>query len=142
MTHDGRKRLLIAEDNEADVYLLRTALENAGFRFDVEIAKNGERVLAVIEQASRSSKNIVDAMILDLNLVTHTGIQILQHVREHPLLGRIPVVILTSWESTADQRESERLGVSAYLKKPMDLTAFMEMGKEISKLLSVVDASK
>ena len=90
-----------------------------------------------MDQASGATGNVVDAMILDLNLVTHTGIQILKQVREHRVLGRIPVVILTSSESPADRRESEILGVSAYLLKPMDLADFMRIGKEIAGLLSV-----
>lgn len=127
-------KLLIVEDNEADLFLIRKALEASGLEFEAEFASNGEKALAVISRLAGSGR--LDGMILDLNLTTHSGIDILRRVRGTPSLASIRVVILTSSNSPADRRDAEMLGTDAYIPKPMDLDEFMEVGKKIALILT------
>lgn len=128
-------RILIAEDNEADLFLLREALDAAGLKFQAQIASNGERVLAAVDQMAEEAAPKVDAMILDLNLTTHGGIEILKHVRAIPQLAQIPIVVLTSSASPVDRERAERLGANAFFQKSMDLDTFMQLGQQIATLL-------
>lgn len=124
-------RLLIAEDNEADVFLIRESLKNAGLDFEADIAPDGEKALALLEQ---SAGEPVRGIILDLNLTTHSGMEILSRLRAIPERAGLGVVILTSSDSPEDRRRAEMLGTQGYFRKPMELDAFMEMGREIAEV--------
>jgi CheY-like chemotaxis protein len=129
-------RLLIAEDNEGDVLLLRESLKSAGLAFEAEVASDGESALALIEQAAGRNAQPLDGMILDMNLLTHSGIEILNRVRAIPSLAALSVVILTSSDSPADRRDAEELGAAAYIRKAIDLDEVMRIGQQIAGVLT------
>lgn len=129
-------KILIAEDCEADIYLIGEALIAAGLQFEAEIASSGEKALDLIDRAAAEPLKRPDAMILDLNLTTHGGIDILRHVRSVPALAQMPVAIFTSSESPVDRELARKLGANAYLHKSMDLEIFMQAGREIAQLFS------
>jgi CheY-like chemotaxis protein len=133
-------RLIIAEDNDVDVYLIRAALDEAGLRFETEIATNGEKALAMIERFAAASGvkpgPVPDGIILDLNLMTHGGLNILQRLRAIPALAATPVVILTSSDSPTDRKQAETLGAGAFLLKPIDFDQYMKIGRQIAQLFT------
>ena len=126
-------RLLIAEDNEVDVFLLRKSFDEIGLEYEATVATNGEEVLALINASPDSSG--FDGIILDLNLKTHSGLDILRRIRELPALAATRVVILTSSSSPEDDRRAIALGANALFKKPIDLYESMQLGKRISELI-------
>jgi chemotaxis family two-component system response regulator Rcp1 len=133
-------RLIIAEDNDVDVYLIRTALDTAGLHFEAEIASNGEKALAMIDRFAPASgmnpDRVPDGIILDLNLMTHGGLDILQRLRAIPALAKTPVVILTSSDSPPDRKKAQILGAAAFLLKPIDLDQYMKIGQQIARLFT------
>jgi CheY-like chemotaxis protein len=133
-------RLIIAEDNDVDVYLIRAALDEAGLRFETEIATNGDKALAMIERFAPASGikpgQVPDGIILDLNLMTHGGLNILQRLRAIPALAATPVVILTSSDSPNDRKQAETLGAAAFLLKPIDFDQYMKIGRQIAQLFT------
>ena len=126
-------KLLIAEDNEADLYLIRESLNASGLEYEAREAGNGEEVFALI--GGPSGLCGFDGLILDLNLTTHSGLDILQTVRKNTAFAGIRVIILTSSLSPDDERRALALGADAYLHKPMDLLEFMQVGTRIAALL-------
>jgi CheY-like chemotaxis protein len=129
-------RLLIVEDSEADVFLIREALTAAGVRFESEVASTGEKALALIDRLElNAGGRKFDLMILDLNLTTHSGIEVLRRVRGAASMAELQVVILTSSDSPEDRRIAEALGTDAYLRKPLDLDQFMQIGRQIAGFL-------
>jgi CheY-like chemotaxis protein len=78
-------KILLAEDNPADVYLIRTALTECGVDTPVEVAADGREVLRLIAEDGLREVTLV---ILDLNLPRHDGIEILQRLREIELASR------------------------------------------------------
>src|SRR5664279_285553 len=96
-------RILLAEDNPADVYLLRVALEEHGIKFPLQVATDGREVLQILSEEGTLPATELTLIILDLNLPRHDGIEILQRVRETESLTRIPVVVLTSSDSPRDR---------------------------------------
>ena len=135
--HMEANKLLIAEDNEIDLFLLRRALDETGFLYNAEIATNGQDALLLLHRPPQNFTGI----ILDLNLVTHTGIQILAQIREIPTFVNTAVVILTSSSSPKDRRTALSLGASAVLVKPLDLDEWTDLGRQIKDLFSLPDAS-
>src|SRR5690242_378186 len=89
-------KILLAEDNPADVYLIRTALTECGVDLPVEVASDGREVLRAIAIYQEQAEPDISLMILDLNLPRHDGIEILERLREKGPLAKIPVAVLTS----------------------------------------------
>ncbi len=128
-------RFLIAEDNETDLLLIQEALREHGLDYEAEIANNGEKAFAFLQRVSGSPGMLLDLVLLDLNLRTHHGTEVLSHIRSTPGLVDIPVVVLTSSDSPLDRSRSRELGADLYLRKPMDLDAFLRIGGQIVEVL-------
>ena len=130
--------IFLAEDNPADVYLLREALASeSSDAIDVVVAQDGEEALDFVERRGAFQYAAKpDLIILDLNLPKSDGSDVLRSIRESSDLSSIPVVILTSSDSPRDRATVERLGASYYITKPSDLDAFLALG---GKLLSYAD---
>jgi Response regulators consisting of a CheY-like receiver domain and a winged-helix DNA-binding domain len=128
------KQILLAEDNPADVYLIREALTLQSFDFQLNVVSDGEQALHYIEkQGKYSSSPHPDLIILDLNLPKNDGSDILRRVRERSDLSGIPVIILTSSDSPKDRSAIAKLGADSYLTKPSDLDAFLALGETFVK---------
>jgi CheY-like chemotaxis protein len=125
--------ILLAEDNPADVYLIREALKEHGVGCTLRTAADGKDVLTLI--ASGDGSWSPDLIILDLNLPRHDGIEILQRVRATKAIAKVPVVVLTSSDSPRDRMIANELGASRYLRKPSNLEEFLELGAIFKELL-------
>jgi CheY-like chemotaxis protein len=125
--------IFLAEDNPADVYLLREALAaESADDIQVVVAQDGEEALDFVERrgAFRDAAR-PDLIILDLNLPKSDGSDVLRSIRESSELSSIPVVILTSSDSPRDRAAVERLGANHYITKPSDLDAFLALGGQL-----------
>jgi CheY-like chemotaxis protein len=127
-------RILLAEDNPGDVLLFREALRNGDFRSEIVVAEDGQQAITLVESAANGGPR-PHLIVLDVNLPKHNGDEVLRHIRKEPALAGVPVMMLTSSASPADQETADRLGVDLYLQKPSDLEALLGMGKIIGNLL-------
>lgn len=127
--------ILLAEDNPADVYLIREALSEHGVDYQMRVVSDGRDLLRIItgEERSAETKNL-ELIILDLNLPRHDGIEILERLRETKL-AHVPVVVLTSSDSPRDRQLATRLGAARFLRKPSGLEQFMSLGAIFKDLL-------
>ncbi len=126
--------ILLAEDNPADVYLIREALKEHGIDSPVHVVWDGKEVLQFIEEASTAA-NRLGLIILDLNLPRHDGIEVLQRLRETEGLSHVPVVVLTSSDSPRDRVVASEFGATCYLRKPFSLEQFLSLGGVFKDLL-------
>ena len=129
-------KILLAEDNPADVYLIREALREHGVECPICVASDGRRVLELIAGAEPVEIADLALIILDLNLPLHDGIEILHHLRGSAVLRRVPVVVLTSSDSPRDRIVASELGAASYLRKPSNLEQFLELGAFFKDLLA------
>jgi CheY-like chemotaxis protein len=123
-------RIFLAEDNPADVYLIREAL-GVETRLDVDllVANDGAEALDYVHgRGPYASLPLPDLIVLDLNLPKSDGTDVLQSIRDSKQFREIPVVILTSSDSPRDRAAAVRLGASGYITKPSDLDAFLALG--------------
>jgi CheY-like chemotaxis protein len=119
----------LAEDNPADVYLIKTALHEHGVGCVLRVASDGEEVLNLISGAdAEMASGDLRLIILDLNLPRHDGIEILEKLQQTPWMTGIPVVVLTSSDSPGDRLIANRLGAARYLRKPSSLDQFLSLG--------------
>jgi CheY-like chemotaxis protein len=129
-------RILLAEDNDGDIFLVRRALDRHIGPYELLLAKDGEEALHVLEQADADEcAASPDFVILDLNLPRHSGIEILKRLRSVPRYATAPVIIFTSSDSPQDKVEAFRLGANRYFQKPTDLAGFMKLGEMVKEIL-------
>jgi two-component system, chemotaxis family, response regulator Rcp1 len=131
-----RIRILLAEDNQGDVFLVRDALEHHGIEFELEVVKNGELALAAVDRFGQSVSSAPDIFLLDLNLPRAAGDVVLQRFRESAGCSGIPVIIMTSSDAPQDRERVARLGISYYFRKPSDLDEFRRLGEVVKSLIS------
>jgi len=135
--------ILLAEDNPADVYLIREALREHGVDCRVRVATDGEAVLRILSGAEAESGAQNPALIiLDLNLPRHDGIEILQHLQQETRLAAVPVVVLTSSDSPRDRQAADHLGAKLFLQKPSNLEQFLSLGAVFKELLGPAAAAE
>ena len=128
------QEILLAEDNPADVYLIREALKEHGIECPLHVVWDGREVLEYISEVDPDAHNL-GLIILDLNLPRHGGIEVLQRLHETAGLAHVPVVVLTSSDSPRDRTVANELGAACYLRKPSNLEQFLGLGDVFKKLL-------
>lgn len=130
-------RILLAEDNDGDIFLVRRALDRHIGSYQLLLAKDGEEAVQVLERADADEcAPCPDFVVLDLNLPRRSGIQVLKCLRDFPRCAAAPVIIFTSSNSPQDKAEAFRLGANRYFQKPTDLAEFMKLGEMVREILS------
>ena len=141
---DKLGRILLVEDNPEDVELTMTALEEYNLANEVVVANNGEEALDYLycrgKYESRPTDNPA-VMLLDLKLPKVNGLEVLQQVKGDEKLKMIPVVVLTSSREEKDLVTSYKLGVNAYVVKPVDFHEFVNAIKELGVFWAVINAA-
>jgi two-component system, chemotaxis family, response regulator Rcp1 len=122
--------IMILEDNGADVHLLKEALRQAGMKFQAIIFADGESAFRYIDgDTGPEIRPRPDAAILDLNVPKRNGSEVLSHIRAHPGLQDIPVVIFSS--SPHQVMRDQAAQADCYITKPFDLESFLAIGPVI-----------
>ena len=130
-------RILLIEDSEADVWLVREALEQAGLQFELQVFEDGESAVDFIESLDQDPTIPPPRMILlDLNLPKKGGAQVLERIRQGRVCAQVPVVILTSSDSPKDKLLVAELGATHYFRKPSRLNEFMTLGLLVQRLVA------
>jgi CheY-like chemotaxis protein len=136
-------RILMVEDDPKDVELALTALEDYNLANEVVVVRDGEEALNYLYCrngfANRNSGNPA-VMLLDLKLPKVDGLEVLRQVKADDQLKLIPVVVLTSSHEEKDLVTSYRLGVNAYVVKPVDFHQFVNAIKELGAFWAVINA--
>lgn len=135
-------RILIVEDDPRDVELTLTALEEYNLANAVVVARDGQEALDYLYRRgqfhARSDGNPA-VMLLDLKLPKVDGLEVLKQVRSDQHLKMVPVVVLTSSHEEKDMMRSYKLGVNAYVVKPVDFHEFVNAVKELGVFWAVIN---
>jgi chemotaxis family two-component system response regulator Rcp1 len=129
-------RILLAEDNQADVLLVRHALEAHNVLYQLHVVEDGAKAIDFIVKMGRpDSPPCPDLMLLDINLPAADGTQVLREFRKHPQCSATPVIIVTSSDAPRDRARFAELGISYYFMKPYDWDEFMLLGAVVMKVV-------
>jgi DNA-binding response OmpR family regulator len=135
-------RILLVEDDPKDVELTLTALEEYNLANEVIVVRDGEEALEYLYSRgkfkTRSSDN-PSVMLLDLKLPKVDGLEVLKQIKSEEKLRMVPVVVLTSSKEEKDMVASYRLGVNAYVVKPVDFHEFVNAIKELGIFWAVIN---
>ncbi len=114
-------RVLLVEDDEDHVFLIRRALADlAGVAVAVEVAADGEQALEGLARARFEAGGLPQLVLLDLKMPRMSGLEVLGHLRADETTRDLPVVVLTSSEHREDREEALRLGATWFVCKPTD----------------------
>lgn len=126
--------ILLVEDNEGDIELTREAFSDAAFQHNLHIAEDGDIALDYLYKRNGYEAAVVpDIIILDLNLPSTDGKEVLEKIKFDSLLKRIPVIVLTSSEASKDIAESYDLHANCYIVKPVNAGVFMEVVQGVER---------
>jgi len=129
-------RILVIEDNGADVFLLGRALNRQDRRFELISLADGNAALAFIRrEGAYKDAAIPDLILVDLNLPKCDGEDILREIQHTKHLVGVPVCAWSSSQSRRDRDLLRELGVVRFITKPSGLDQFMEIGKILRDLL-------
>jgi DNA-binding response OmpR family regulator len=135
-------RILMVEDDPKDVELSLTALEEYNLANEVVVARDGEEALDYLYKrgkfAERPNGNPA-VLLLDLKLPKVNGLEVLQKIRSDEKLMMIPVVVLTSSHEEKDMVASYKLGVNAYVVKPVDFHEFVNAIRELGVFWAIIN---
>jgi CheY-like chemotaxis protein len=109
-------RILIIEDNEQNLYLVRYILEDC--EYEVFAAWDGQEG---IEQAASL---LPDLILLDIQLPIMDGYAVARRLRENPDLAGTPIVAVTSYAMPGDREKAMEAGCTGYIEKPIDPDSF------------------
>jgi two-component system, chemotaxis family, response regulator Rcp1 len=120
-------RILLVEDNPADVDLARESLEAERFGIEVTAAPDGTAALALLDASGGPGQPPLPHLILlDLSLPNMHGRQVLRWLKDDLRLRLIPVVILSSSDASSDVVGSYELGANCYVTKPVDFKSYRD----------------
>jgi len=128
--------LLYVEDEDAAVFLLETALKEAGIRVELYRVSDGEEALAFLQRSGAYEKApIPDLILLDLNLPRKDGIEVLREIQRDDSLRKIPTVMFTSSALASDRKRSLDSGAQEYITKPSTFDRFLDAVKRVCAYL-------
>ena len=118
----GQKTILLVDDSENDLVLMRFAFKKAEFDTQLQVVHNGEEAIAYLKgegaYSDRSQYPPPAVMLLDLNMPMRNGFDVLAWARSQPALKRLSIIVLTASMRTEDVERAFDLGASSYLVKP------------------------
>jgi CheY-like chemotaxis protein len=129
--------ILLAEDREDDVLLIRRAFNLAGISTALFVVPNGEEVIAYLKGEGKYSNRVEyplpDLLLLDLKMPKISGFEVLSWIRQQPGLARLRILVLTSSSEIREVNLAYSLGANSFLVKPHDFENFVEVSKTIQK---------
>ena len=128
---NGRQTILLVDDSENDIFLMRAAFKKAEFKISLQEAHNGEEAIAYLKgegiYSDRNKYPLPSVMLLDLNMPMKNGFDVLSWVRTQPAFKRLSIIILTASSRPEDVERAFDLGANSYLVKPRELETLAAM---------------
>lgn len=124
--------VFLVEDDPNDVFFFERAVLRSGFEIELRTAPDGLEAIRHLDAAmAHEPRPPYRLVVLDLNLPSRSGLEVLEWIRARPGLETLPVVILTSSLSAEDAETARRLGASAYHIKPAEPRQLAELVKQL-----------
>lgn len=125
--------ILLVDDNENDVQLAMLALDERPGQHRITVARDGAEALDYLYgrgSFAASPRETPDFILLDLKMPRVDGFEVLRQIRSDERLRTIPVVMFTSSREENDVNQSYRLGVNAYVVKPVQFQQYLDAVRE------------
>src|SRR5882672_5216390 len=136
------RQILLVEDDPRDVELTLTALDDYKLTNKVVVCRDGQEALDCLYSRGKFSDHVNEnpaVILLDLKLPKVDGLEVLKQIKSDERLRMIPVVMLTSSQEEKDMMRSYKLGVNAYVVKPVDFHEFINAVKELGVFWAIIN---
>ncbi len=136
------KPILIVEDSANDLELTLNALEKSCLTNEIIVARDGAEgadYLFCRGQYENRTPGNPAVVLLDLKLPKVDGLELLKMIREHEDTSQVPVVLLTSSREERDVVSGYKLGVNAYVVKPVEFRAFVKAIQDLGVFWAVLN---
>ena len=128
--------ILLVEDDPNDIILIRRAFEKANITNPLQVVEDGEEAISYLTGKDRYGDRVKYPLpmllLLDLKLPRKSGHEVLEWLRQQPMLKRLPVVVLTSSQQSTDINMAYDLGANSYMVKPVTFDTLVEMVKTLN----------
>ena len=129
----SKHRIVLIEDNEADVWLLKNCLDSIATNHEVVVLKDGEAALQFIEGEREGSETRPCVIVLDLNLPKYDGLELLAAIRRAPALKHVAALIVSTTPSPEIRRRIRELAVD-FAEKPETISGYDALATRIWQL--------
>jgi two-component system, response regulator len=124
--------ILLVEDNPADRELAITSIQRYRLSNKITLCNDGEQASRfILKQGEYAERSTVGLVLLDLNLPTLSGFDVLVLIRANPETQNVPVIVLTSSDDMPDIEEARKLGADHYMVKPIDFAKVVQVAKTL-----------
>lgn len=127
--------ILLAEDDENEVFFVRESFKKAGIVNPLEVVKNGQEAMDYLsgegQYADRSRFPLPCLIILDLQMPRRTGIDVLEWLRAQPDLRCLPVIIHSGSSQESDVDKLYQRGANAFVVKPGSMIERIDLATHI-----------
>ncbi len=137
-------RIVLIEDNPADVFLVELALKESGVTYEMTKFKSGQEALRALcpPEGTETSAFVPDAILLDLNTPKSDGFSVLVKLKQSPHLAHVPMAVITSSQAPSDKHRTSLLG-TRFIQKPAQLEEFLTtVGHSVREMLEGRTGSK
>jgi CheY-like chemotaxis protein len=132
--------ILLVEDNEDDVLLIRRAFERAGVDNPLQRTRSGPDAIAYLNgeppYGNRADHPLPGLVLLDIKLLGMDGFDVLRWIRGQVHFARLCVVMLTSSDEIRDVNLAYQLGANSFLVKPLDFWNAADLSRAMERLLA------
>jgi chemotaxis family two-component system response regulator Rcp1 len=128
-------RILLIEDNAADIDLMKYALDKQHFHYALSTLKDGAEALAFIRKEGKYARAPQpDLIVMDLHLPKNDGLEVLEEIRKNPEFNNLLVAVLSSSVSPEEKNSVAAFERTCFIRKPLDLNGFMTVATTIRRL--------
>lgn len=129
-----KNTILLIEDNEGDIVLIKEALQEADFNGQIIEIKDGNAAINFFSGGKTDTEvDSINLVLLDINLPKKNGHEVLKFIKNSPELKHIPVVIFTTSSADTDMEKAFENSANAFVTKPADTDEFLKVIAEIQK---------
>ena len=128
------KPILIAEDDDVDIMIIKRAFKQLGVLNELIIMHNGEEIISYL---SSSKKELPCLIILDINMPKMNGHECLKHIKKNTAYKHIPVFMLSSSKEQQDIDKSFFRGIAGYILKTIEYDSFLDSIKVLNTYWAV-----
>ena len=129
--------LLLVDDSEEDILLVRRALERANITNPVRVVRGGDEAIQYLggngQYADRNQYPMPSLMLLDLRMPGRDGYEVMEWVGAQPAMRGLRIIVLTSLDSKMDVDRAYKLGAASFLIKPVDFEDLVSLLRTLSK---------
>lgn len=139
-TSAEQRVILLIDDQEADVLLIRRALQKAGLDYPVLSVSGGIEALAYLNGDppffDRNRYPLPALVLLDVRMPRMDGFEVLTWIRSNPQFAALPIVMLTGAEEIGQAKRAYEMGATSFFVKPLDFGSSSDLSRAVRQLIA------